>query len=80
VCPPPFCLRVKLNSGDYMAEGELTIDDALEQVRRLLECGMVDFVEILGGIAEQSTSKLHSKSERIVRAESLGTDFGCRFI
>lgn len=41
---------------------------------------MVDFVEISGGIAEQSTSKLHSKPERIVRAESLGTDFGCRFI
>jgi hypothetical protein len=41
---------------------------------------MVDFVEISGGIAEQSTSKLRSELERIVGAESLGTDFGCRFI
>jgi 2,4-dienoyl-CoA reductase-like NADH-dependent reductase (Old Yellow Enzyme family) len=80
VCPPPFCLSVKLNSGDYMAEGGLTTDEALEQVRWLLEWGMVDFVEISGGIGEQSTSKLHSESEGIVGAESLGTDFGCRFI
>jgi hypothetical protein len=41
VCPPPFCLSVKLNSGDYMAEGRLTIDEALERVRWLLELGMV---------------------------------------
>jgi 2,4-dienoyl-CoA reductase-like NADH-dependent reductase (Old Yellow Enzyme family) len=80
VCPPPFCLSVKSNSGDYMAEGGLTTDEALEQVRWLLECGIVDFVEISSGIAEQSTSKLHSESERIVGPESLGTDFGCRFI
>lgn len=33
VCPPPFCLSVKLNSGDYMAEGGLTTDEALEQVK-----------------------------------------------
>jgi 2,4-dienoyl-CoA reductase-like NADH-dependent reductase (Old Yellow Enzyme family) len=71
VCPPPFCLNVKSNSGDYMAEGGLTTDEVLEQVRWLLEYGMVDFVEISGGIAEQSTSKLHSESERIVEAESL---------
>jgi len=63
-CPPPFCLSVKLNSGDYMAEGGLSMDEALEQVRWLLECGMVDFVEISGGSAEQSTSKLHSKLNR----------------
>jgi hypothetical protein len=58
----------------------LTTGQALEQVRWLLECGMVDFVEISGGIAEQSTSKLRSELERIAGAESLGTDFGCRFI
>jgi hypothetical protein len=33
----PFYLNVKLNSGDYMAEGGLTTGEALEQVRRLLE-------------------------------------------
>jgi 2,4-dienoyl-CoA reductase-like NADH-dependent reductase (Old Yellow Enzyme family) len=65
VCPPPFCLSVKLNSGDYMAEGGLSTDEALEQVRWLLECGMVDFVEISGGNAEQSTSKLHSELKRL---------------
>jgi 2,4-dienoyl-CoA reductase-like NADH-dependent reductase (Old Yellow Enzyme family) len=61
VCPPPFCLRVKLDFGDYMAQGGLSTDEALEQVRWLLECGMVDFVEISSGNAEQSTSKLHSE-------------------
>lgn len=60
VCPPPFCLSVKLNSGDYMKDSGLTQDEALEQVRWLVECGMVDFVEISGGNAEQSTSKLHN--------------------
>ena len=60
VCPPPFCLSVKLNSGDYIAEGGLTQDEALDQVRWLLECGMIDFVEISGGNAEATTSKLHN--------------------
>jgi hypothetical protein len=41
---------------------------------------MVDFVEISGGIAEQSASKLHSKSERIVGTEFLRIDFGCKFM
>ncbi|RDW83306.1 FMN-linked oxidoreductase-1 [Coleophoma crateriformis] len=58
--PPPFCLSVKLNSGDYMAEGGLSQDEALEQVRWLVTCGMVDFVEISGGNAEQKTSGLHN--------------------
>ena len=80
MCLLPFCLNVMLNSGDYMAEGGLTTDEAREQVRWLLECGMMDFVKISGGIAEQSISKLHSEPERTVGAESLGTDFGCRFI
>lgn len=54
--PAPFCLSVKLNSGDYMEEGGLTQDEALEQVRWLTTCGMVDFVEISGGNAEQRSS------------------------
>ena len=33
MCPPPFCLSVKLNSGNYMKEGGLSTDEALEQVR-----------------------------------------------
>lgn len=60
VCPPPYCLSVKLNSADYMAEGGLSQDEGLGQVKWLVECGMVDFVEISGGNAENSTSKLHS--------------------
>jgi 2,4-dienoyl-CoA reductase-like NADH-dependent reductase (Old Yellow Enzyme family) len=56
------CLSVKLYSGDYMdpQRGGLTQDEALEQVRWLVECGMVDFVEISGGNAEQKTSKLQN--------------------
>ncbi|KAI1613769.1 hypothetical protein EDD36DRAFT_451746 [Exophiala viscosa] len=60
VAPPPFALGVKLNSGDYMDAdaGGLSQDEALEQVRWLLECGMVDFVEISGGNAESTSCKL----------------------
>ncbi len=62
VCPRPYCLSVKLNSADYMATGMgLSTDEGLEQVRWLVECGEVDFVEISGGNAENKTSKLHSK-------------------
>jgi len=60
LCPAPFALGVKLSSGDYMAEGGLQQDEALEQVRWLLTCDMVDFVEISGGNAEGTTSKLHN--------------------
>lgn len=42
-----------------MADGGLQQDEALEQVRWLVTCGMVDFVEISGGNAENSTLKLH---------------------
>lgn len=59
-CGKAFCLSVKLNSGDYMAEGGLTQDEALEQVRWLVTCGMIDFVEISGGNAEMKTSGLHT--------------------
>lgn len=61
VCPAPYCLSVKLNSADYMDKGEgLEIEEGLEQVRWLRECGMIDFVEISGGNAEQKTSGLHN--------------------
>ena len=60
-CPRPYCLSVKLNSADYMPAGMgLSMDEGLEQVRWLVECGEVDFVEISGGNAENKTSKLHS--------------------
>ncbi|MCJ1373381.1 hypothetical protein MMC20_004609 [Loxospora ochrophaea] len=59
-CPPPFCLSVKLNSADYMATGGLTQDEGLDQVRWLVGCEMVDFVEISGGNAENKTSRLHN--------------------
>lgn len=57
-CPPPYCLSVKLNSADYMSQGGLQQSEALEQVRWLANCGMVDFIEISGGNAEQTGSKL----------------------
>lgn len=60
VCPAPLCLSVKLNSADYMADGGLQQDEGLEQVKWLIDCGMVDFIEISGGNAENATSKLHS--------------------
>ena len=61
VCPAPYCLSVKLNSADYMDKGQgLEVDEGLEQVRWLRECGMIDFVEISGGNAEQKTSGLHN--------------------
>lgn len=52
VCPAPYCLAVKLNSADYMLEGGLGQEEALEQVRWLIECGMVDMIDISGGNAE----------------------------
>lgn len=63
-CPPPFCLSVKLNSGDYMGEEGLQQEEALEQVRWLVTCGMIDFVEISGGNAEQKTSGLHNSFDK----------------
>lgn len=57
-CPPPYCLSVKLNSADYMSQGGLQQTEALEQVRWLATCGMIDFIEISGGNAEQTSSKL----------------------
>jgi len=57
--PAPFCLSVKLNSGDSMEKAGLSQDEALEQVHRLTNCGMFDFVEISGGNAEPRNSGLH---------------------
>ncbi|KAK4621764.1 NADH-dependent flavin oxidoreductase iccG [Fulvia fulva] len=60
-CPPPYCLGVKLNSADYMSGSEgLQQEEALEQMKWLINCGMVDFVELSGGNAEQKTSGLQS--------------------
>ena len=59
-CPVPFCVGVKLNSGDYMGADGLSRDEALEQVRWLVECGMVDFVEVSGGNAESTTDGLRN--------------------
>jgi len=59
--PAPFCLSVKLNSADYMEAGVgLQTDEGLSQVKWLIECGMVDFVEISGGNAEQKTCGLRT--------------------
>lgn len=59
--PSPFCLSVKLNSADYMAAGEgLQIEEGLSQVQWLMDCGDIDFIEISGGNAEQTSSGLHN--------------------
>lgn len=63
MCPPPFCLSVKLNSADYMETGGLTPEEGFEQVRWLATCGMVDFIEISGGNSEQKTDGLRSMSD-----------------
>ena len=78
-CPRPYCLSVKLNSADYMAQGGLSQDEGLEQVKWLVECGQVDFVEISGGNAENKTSKLHSKNLPISYLH-VANRFDCRFI
>ncbi len=64
--PAPFALGVKLNSGDYMdaAAGGLSTDEALEQVRWLVTCSMVDFVEVSGGNAESTTDNLRQSFGR----------------
>lgn len=60
--PKPLCLSVKLNSADYMDAGQgLQMEEGLDQVKWLVECGMVDFVEISGGNAENVSSSLHRK-------------------
>ena len=72
VCPRPYCLAVKLNSADYMTTGMgLSMHEGLEQVRWLVECGEVDFVEISGGNAENKTSKLHSMHSHAESSEQL---------
>lgn len=43
-----------------MASGGLTQEEALSQVEWLVTCGLVDFVEISGGNAEQRSSGLHN--------------------
>lgn len=58
--PRPFCLSVKLNSADYMAQGGLQQEEGLAQVAWLLDSGALDFIEISGGNAEQATSGLHN--------------------
>lgn len=47
-----------------MKEGGLMPDEALEQVRWLLDCGLVDLIELSGGNAEgsQGSSRLASES------------------
>ncbi|EGP84910.1 unnamed protein product [Zymoseptoria tritici ST99CH_3D1] len=69
-CPPPYCLSVKLNSGDYMGASGLQQDEALEQVRWLVTCGMVDFVEISGGNAEHTSCKLRSSFGKKTMSEA----------
>ncbi|KAL8286164.1 hypothetical protein RQP46_004652 [Phenoliferia psychrophenolica] len=56
-CPLPFCVSVKLNSGDYMETGGLEQEEALKQVEWLLTCGLVDMVELSGGAAESTPGK-----------------------
>lgn len=58
--------RLSVSRADALAvdmkEGGLQPDEALEQVRWLINCGMVDFIELSGGNAEgsQGSSRLAS--------------------
>lgn len=51
----------------------LSTDEGLEQVRWLVECGDIDFLEISGDNAENKTSKLHSRYFASVSARTLLT-------
>lgn len=75
-CPVPFCLSMKLNSGDYMANGGLDQDEALEHVRWLVTCEMVHMVETSGGSAEQNQKGrlLGSSSERSLAKAPIKTE------
>ncbi|UZJ53601.1 hypothetical protein CBS101457_002921 [Exobasidium rhododendri] len=55
-CPPPMIVQVKVNSADF-AQGGLDEDEALDQVRWLIQCGDVDIVEISGGNGEATSAK-----------------------
>lgn len=46
--PHPFIVAVKLNSGDYMRadQGGLMPDEAIGTVEWLIDCDMVDFIEM----------------------------------
>ncbi|KAK4704748.1 hypothetical protein P7C70_g1462, partial [Phenoliferia sp. Uapishka_3] len=57
VCPAPFCVGVKLNTGDYMDNKGLTEEEAYQQVRFFMTCGMIDFVELSGGSGESTKGK-----------------------
>ena len=46
---PGFCIGIKLNSVDV--SGADSLEDALEQIRLIVECG-IDFIEISGGTYE----------------------------
>jgi 2,4-dienoyl-CoA reductase-like NADH-dependent reductase (Old Yellow Enzyme family) len=54
-CPRPMIVQVKVNSADF-AQGGLDEDEALGQVRWLVQCGDVDIVEISGGNGEASSA------------------------
>lgn len=54
----------------------LSTDKGLEQVRLLVECGDIDFVEISGGNAKNETSKLHSK---LLAASAFSSPFNVTF-
>lgn len=63
-CPAPFCLSVKLNSADYMQSGGLEQEEALEQVRWLVTCSLVDMVEISGGNASAKQERLNGSLDK----------------
>lgn len=62
VVPKTFTIAVKLNSKDYV-DGGLTEDDAIEQVRLIIDHGGVDLIEISGGTYESPKMMADAESE-----------------
>ncbi|KAH7176795.1 NADH:flavin oxidoreductase/NADH oxidase [Dactylonectria macrodidyma] len=76
---PTFCVGLKLNSADMDHDGD-TIEDFLEQLQLLVECG-IDFLEISGGTYENPTmsqgvnDNTATKSASTVRREAFFLSF-----
>ena len=66
ISSPPLTSDIDDSRRPDMKEGGLQPDEALEQVRWLINCGMVDFIELSGGNAEgsQGSSRLASTFSR----------------
>ena len=49
IVPDDFVVGVKLNSADYVGDGDAKENRALQHVREIGKWGLVDFIEVSGG-------------------------------